>query len=87
MKTINYRNIGSVLAALFLLSGYAQAQDTLCLADGKIRVENLQVNKGKDSMEVRITLNLDSLAVASNRFIKFTPVLVGGDNAAVLDLL
>lgn len=85
MKTINYRNIGSVLAALFLLSGYAQAQDTLCLADGKIRVENLQVNKGKDSMEVRITLNLDSLAVASNRFIKFTPVLVGGDNAAVLD--
>ena len=85
MKTINYRNIGSVLAALFLLPGYAQAQDTLRLADGKIRVENLQVNKGNDSMEVRITLNLDSLAVPSNRFMKFTPVLVSGDDAAVLD--
>lgn len=83
MKITN-NNLWLALAVLVILPICLQAQNTVRLAHDKIRVDKLQVEKEEDGLEVKMILNLDSLEMASNRFMELTPVLTNGENAVTL---
>lgn len=73
-----------VLAVLSILPICLRAQNATQAANGKIRVEKVQVAKEGDNLEVRMRLTLDSLEMESNRFIQFTPVVAYENNTATL---
>lgn len=53
-----------------------QAQSAgLKLADEKISVENLRVENTSQTMVVNLDLNMDSLKLASNMRLVFTPII------------
>lgn len=50
------------------------------LARGQVAVENMQVEKGGQTVKVDLRLNLDKLDLATNRGLVFTPMLVNGND-------
>lgn len=74
----------SVLTLFILCSTCLHAQDSLTLAGGAVKAENLKIRTGIGKLEVSMDLCLDSLQLASNRFIKLTPVVTDGENAKLL---
>lgn len=74
-----------VLLTLFILPTSLPAQDTVRLMNGNIRVDKLRLEKREDGLEVRMKIHLDSLDLASNRFMTFTPVLTNGERTVALD--
>lgn len=84
MKRAN-NNLWLVGAVSLMLPLCLRAQNTVGPVHGKLRVENLQVEKAGDGLEVTMRLNLDSLEMASNRFMELTPVLTDGEHTLTLD--
>ena len=67
----------SIYCACMLFAPLAlQAQSAgLKLADEKISVENLRVENTSQTMVVNLDLNMDSLKLASNMRLVFTPII------------
>lgn len=66
-----------------VLAGNAHAQNVNVqprLADGQIAVQNLKVDKNSNTIVLDMTLRLDSLHMAPNRRMVFTPVVEGQGN-------
>lgn len=74
----------SIWVLLVLCCGCLHAQDSLTLVRGTVKAKNLKIRKGMGKLEVSMDLSLDSLRLASNRFIKLTPVVTDGENARTL---
>lgn len=74
----------SILVLLVLCCGCLHAQDSLTLVRGTVKAKNLKIRKGMGKLEVSMDLSLDSLKLASNRFIKLTPVVTDDKNSRTL---
>ena len=65
---------------LFLIGLTANAQSTPTqLANNKIKIDHFTMQRLEGQVVVSLNLNLDSLYIRSNRFMAFTPVIIGAE--------
>lgn len=83
MNTI--RKIYLVLAASLAVPVCVSAQQCMTLCDGTVRTEEVCLKKGNGTLTVSMGLNLDSLKLAGNSYLRLTPVLSGGAHTKTLE--